>query len=98
MKHILIIDDDTELCELLQEYLASEKFATSTAHGGATGLEMARNGSFDLVILDIMLPEMNGLEVLKSIRSFSKIPVRYRPFQARACRVFGISSGNRCPA
>ena len=75
MKHILIIDDDTELCELLQEYLASEKFATSTAHGGETGLEMVRNGSFDLVILDVMLPEMNGLEVLKSIRSFSKIPV-----------------------
>ena len=75
MKHILIIDDDTELCELLQEYLASEKFATSTAHGGETGLEMVRNGSFDLVILDIMLPEMNGLEVLKNIRSFSKIPV-----------------------
>ncbi len=75
MKHILIIDDDTELCELLQEYLASEKFATSAAHGGAAGLEMVKNGSFDLVILDIMLPEMNGLEVLKSIRSFSKIPV-----------------------
>ena len=75
MKQILIIDDDTELCELLQEYLAAEKFTTFFAHTGVAGLEKTRNESFDLVILDVMLPELNGLEVLKSIRSFSKIPV-----------------------
>ncbi len=75
MKRILIIDDDTELCELLQEYLSSEKFTTSSVHSGTSGLETVRNDSFDLVILDIMLPELNGLEVLKSIRSFSRIPV-----------------------
>lgn len=75
MKRILIIDDDTELCELLQEYLSAEKFETFCTHTGVAGLEKTRNDNYDLVILDVMLPELNGLEVLKSIRSFSKIPV-----------------------
>lgn len=75
MKRILIIDDDTELCELLQEYLSSEKFDVDSIHSGAKGLEKVRSESFDLIILDVMLPEMNGLEVLKHIRNFSRVPV-----------------------
>ena len=75
MKRILIIDDDTELCDLLEEYLSTEKFEPVSDHGGKTGLEKVKGGGFDLVILDVMLPELNGLEVLKSIRTFSKIPV-----------------------
>lgn len=75
MKHILIVDDDTELCELLQEYFSAEKLCSECANNGKTGLEKIKSGEFDLVILDIMLPEMNGLDVLKEVRRFSKIPV-----------------------
>ena len=75
MKHILIIDDDTELCELLQEYFTAEKLASEAVNDGISGLNSVKSGSYDLVILDVMLPEMNGLDVLKEIRKFSKIPV-----------------------
>lgn len=75
MKNILIIDDDTELCELLQEYFSTEKLTSESVYDGKSGLEKIRNGNFDLTILDVMLPEMNGLDVLKEIRKFSRIPV-----------------------
>ena len=75
MKHILIIDDDTELCELLQEYFSAEKLTSDSVHDGVSGLNKVKNENYDLVILDIMLPEMNGLDVLKEIRKVSKIPV-----------------------
>ncbi len=75
MKHILIIDDDTELCELLQEYLTAEQLPSECVHDGLSGLNKIKEGDYSLVILDIMLPEMNGLDVLKEIRTFSKIPV-----------------------
>lgn len=75
MRKILIIDDDTELCELLQEYFTAEKLASESVNDGKTGLDKVKNSCFDLVILDVMLPEMNGLDVLKEIRKFSKIPV-----------------------
>ncbi len=75
MKHILIVDDDTELCELLQEFFSAEKLCSECAHEGSSALEKIKSGEFDLVILDIMLPGMNGLDVLKEVRRFSKIPV-----------------------
>ncbi len=75
MRKILIIDDDTELCELLQEYLTAEELASDSVNDGVSGLNKIKNGNYDLAILDIMLPEMNGLDVLKEVRSFSKIPV-----------------------
>lgn len=75
MKHILIVDDDTELCELLQEFFSAEKLCSECAHDGNSALEKIKSGEFDLVILDIMLPEINGLDVLKEVRRFSKIPV-----------------------
>lgn len=75
MKHILIVDDDTELCELLQEFFSAEKLCSECAHEGSSALEKIKSGEFDLVILDIMLPGMNGLDILKEVRRFSKIPV-----------------------
>jgi two-component system, OmpR family, response regulator CpxR len=75
MDKILIIDDDEELCDLVSEYLTVEGFETNAVHDGAAGLEKARSGEFDMAILDVMLPKMNGFEVLRSLRESSKLPV-----------------------
>lgn len=72
---ILVIDDDAELCELLAEYLAQEGFAVESANDGNAGLERALSGAHALVVLDVMLPGMNGFEVLRRIREQSRIPV-----------------------
>ncbi len=75
LEKILVIDDDYELCDLLQEYLEPEGFEIQTAHNGKEGLEKALSGEFDLVVLDIMLPEQNGFDVLRHLRNTSEIPV-----------------------
>lgn len=72
---LLLIDDDTDLCEMLDEYLALEGFRVEAVHNGAEGLEAAQHGDFDLVILDVMLPGMNGLEVLRRLRGQNALPV-----------------------
>ena len=72
---ILVIDDDVKLCELLQEYLARFDFEVSTAHDPRTGLAWMRRNNADLVVLDVMLPQMDGFEVLKEIRKSNKLPV-----------------------
>ncbi|MBV9215932.1 MAG: response regulator transcription factor [Acidobacteria bacterium] len=75
MDKILIIDDDEELCELVSEYLGVEGFEVQAVNDGQTGLEQARSGKFDMVILDVMLPKMNGFDVLRSLRESSELPV-----------------------
>lgn len=75
MYRILVIDDDVELCELLTDYLQPEGFAISTVQEASQGIHHALSGGFDLVILDVMLPETNGFEVLKRIRSKSSVAV-----------------------
>jgi len=75
MSKVLIIDDDEELCELVSEYLGVEGFESEVVNDGASGLEAARSGKYDLAILDVMLPKMNGFEVLKNLRTDSKLPV-----------------------
>ncbi|CAN5346007.1 response regulator [soil metagenome] len=75
MNRILLIDDDEELCELVSEYLTVEGFSTEAVHDGTSGLEKAKTENFDLVILDVMLPKMNGFDVLRNLRFASKIPV-----------------------
>jgi len=72
---ILIIDDDVELCGLVGEYLESEGFLVEAVYDGERGLERARQDSYVLIVLDVMLPGMNGFEVLRHIRSSSRIPV-----------------------
>jgi two-component system, OmpR family, response regulator CpxR len=72
---ILIIDDDVELCGLVSEYLDAEGFQVESVHDGTQGLEKALKGEYVLVVLDVMLPGMNGFEVLRKIRGTSKIPV-----------------------
>src|SRR5438270_2505800 len=75
MDRILVIDDDVELCSLVGEYLASEGFKVEAAYDGERGLERAVKGEYILVVLDVMLPGINGFEVLRRIRSSSRIPV-----------------------
>ena len=75
MDRILIIDDDEELCELVSEYLEVEGFNTTAIHNGEAGLEAALSGEYDMAILDVMLPRMNGFEVLRRLRERSTLPV-----------------------
>ena len=75
MDKILIIDDDEELCELVSEYLGVEGFKVDCVSDGEAGLERARSGDYDIAILDVMLPKMNGFDVLRDLRTESKLPV-----------------------
>jgi DNA-binding response OmpR family regulator len=72
---LLIIDDDEELCAMLAEYLAPEGFATASAPTGPAGLDLLARNPVDLVVLDVMLPELSGFEVLRRLRSTSRVPV-----------------------
>ena len=75
MDRILVIDDDIELCELLTDYLGGEGFIVETANNGRQGVDQTLAGDYVLVILDVMLPELNGFDVLRKIRQQSKVPV-----------------------
>ena len=72
---LLLVDDDVELCELLAEYLASEGFEVSVAHDGINGVARATTERWDVVILDVMMPGMNGFDVLKQIKATAEMPV-----------------------
>jgi two-component system response regulator CpxR len=72
---ILLIDDDAELSALMQEFFSNRGVSLHSAQDGAEGLTRALDGSFDLVILDVMLPKMDGFEVLQQIRRRSAVPV-----------------------
>jgi two-component system response regulator CpxR len=72
---LLIIDDDTELCALLSEFLAREGFSATLEHDGARGLDLALLGNFALIVLDLMLPTLDGFAILKQLREKSRVPV-----------------------
>jgi two-component system response regulator CpxR len=75
MDQILIIDDDVALCELVTEYLEPLGFQVATAHRGDAGVQRALQEQPAIVVLDVMLPGLNGFEVLRKIREQSKVPV-----------------------
>ena len=75
MDRVLIVDDDVELCRLLAERLGTEGFVIETAHDGPRGLERALSMEHALVVLDLMLPGMGGLDVLRQLRVQSPVPV-----------------------
>lgn len=74
-QHILMIDDDRELCDLLGSWLEAEGFSLTAVHDGAAGLEAALNGDYGAIVLDMMLPGMNGLEVLRALRQSCNTPL-----------------------
>jgi DNA-binding response OmpR family regulator len=72
---ILIIDDDMELCALLKKYLETEGYAVTAKYNGADGLAESLATSYQLVVLDVMLPQKNGFDVLADLRKTSSVPV-----------------------
>src|ERR1700726_2329002 len=75
MERILVIDDDVELCGLIAEYLQAEGFGVDCVHDGESGLQKSKAGSYLLAVLDVMLPGINGFEVLRRVRAASRLPV-----------------------
>lgn len=75
MTHILLADDDVELCEMVKEYLIAEGFTVDTVHDGDAALARATSGDFDLIVLDVMMPRRNGLDVLRELRARAATPV-----------------------
>lgn len=75
MTRILLVDDDVELCRMLAEYLGAEGFTVHAVHDGEQGAREARDGGYDAVILDVMLPRLNGIDALRRVRDASRVPV-----------------------
>lgn len=75
MNRILIIDDDAELCALVTRFLNTEGFAIDRATDASQGIGLALSGSYALIMLDVMMPDLNGFEVLRRIRACSRTPV-----------------------
>ena len=72
---VLIVDDDKNICELLRLYIEKEGFSTSVAYDGEEALKLFFNGNFSIVVLDIMLPELDGWQVCRRIRAKSECPI-----------------------
>lgn len=75
MYNILLVEDDEELSHLLKEYLEPDGFVIQAIDNGRDAVSFARNTTYDLIVLDVMLPELNGFEVLRQVREFSQTPV-----------------------
>src|SRR5437870_2003091 len=93
-EQLLVIDDDIELCKLVTRYLTQEGFQIEWVNGGASGAELALSGNYALVVLDVMMPGVNGFDVLRRIRAQSRIPVLMLTAKGDALdRVLGLEMG-----
>ncbi len=91
---ILIVDDDKKLCRLIKEYLSPKGFQVESVYTGTEGLNRALNEEFDAVILDIMMPGMDGLEVLRRLRAHSSVPVlMFTALGDETDRIVGLELG-----
>jgi two-component system, OmpR family, response regulator CpxR len=94
MYRLLIVDDDPDIREMLSEYLATEGYSVDSTGSGTDAMERSACGGYALIILDIMLPEINGLDVLQSIRARSRTPVLMLTARGEAVdRVVGLRLG-----
>ncbi len=73
--HILVVEDDQEIQELIKQFLMTQQYTVVVASDGLEGMTQFNKQSFDLVLLDVMMPNLNGFEVAKMIRSQSNIPI-----------------------
>ncbi|QWH64171.1 response regulator transcription factor (plasmid) [Bacillus mycoides] len=73
--HILVVEDDPEIQELIKQFLMTQQYIVEIASDGLEGMKQFNNQSFDLILLDVMMPNLNGFEVAKMIRSHSNIPI-----------------------
>ena len=91
---LLLVDDDLDLCDLLAQLLEMEGFDVTTAHDGESGLELALTGHYQLLLLDVMMPRLNGLEMLKQLRQHSQVPVLMLTARGEEIdRVIGLEFG-----
>ena len=94
MTKLLLVDDDQELCQLLQEYLSTEGFDVTMAHDGGRALEITAGNSFDVIILDVMLPVHNGFDVLRKLRDYCQTPVLMLTAKGETVdRIVGLEMG-----
>lgn len=94
MDRLLIVDDDTELCSLVTRYLEAEGFQVDSVNDGQEGIERALSGHYSLVVLDVMLPGVNGFDVLRRIRAESPVPVIMLSARAEDVeRIVGLEIG-----
>ncbi len=91
---ILLVDDDVELCELMQEFFARRLIRLDTVHDGRRALNRVLAGGYDLVLLDVMMPGMDGFELLRLVRRQSRIPVIMLTARtAQVDKVAGLDAG-----
>lgn len=91
---ILLVDDDVELCGLMREFLERRGYSLEAAHDGRRGLAIALNGGHDLLLLDVMMPGLDGFEVLHQVRRQSQVPVIMLTARTtQADRVAGLDAG-----
>jgi DNA-binding response OmpR family regulator len=94
MERVLLVDDDVQLCKLLHERLAIDGFTLEMVHDGRLGLERALSMEHALVVLDLMLPGMGGLDVLRRLRKASPVPVLILTARGDgADRILGLEMG-----
>ncbi|MCE1186163.1 MAG: response regulator [Zoogloea sp.] len=75
MSKVLLVDDDVELVSMLREYIEQEGFSADCVHDGEAGVNAALSGAYAIVVLDVMMPRVGGIEALRRIRAQSEIPV-----------------------
>lgn len=94
MTSVLMIDDDVELCLALQEFLITHEIGLIARHDAASGLEALRHATFDVVLLDVMLPDADGLDLISEIHRSHRVPVLILSAEGTdSCRIAGLDLG-----
>lgn len=94
LRPLLVVDDDRKLCGLIRDYLLPHGWQVEMRHTGPEGLEAARRGKYEAVLLDVMMPGMDGFEVLRELRKNSTVPVlMLTAMGEEADRIVGLELG-----